>query len=285
MKTMPQYFRVAVRVLPEETPALAHFMSRDRREASREFFSLIRERMPEFKKAAFVRVPIRLGEDVFTHGKIGTEKREKLIEAMVSFAGLMRVLDVKKFRACATSAMRDAANSEEIVAEILAKSGIDVEIISGDEEASLIFEATGAIEGLYLDVGGGSTELTLYARGERICSESFELGTVRILSGTADEREWERFEDWLRMIKTEYRPARIIGTGGNINKIHQMLSKRGGESLYCAELRDNYDEKRSDTLMSALRIFLTAARLCRIDEIVVPKVGLADGIIRRSLGF
>ncbi len=268
----------------------------------------------DFKKAAFIRVPIRLGEDVFTAGRIGDEKQGRLVESMQGFAHLMNVFGVQAYRACATSAMREAANGPETVKKILTASGLNVEIISGQEEAAVIFEA-GDIAGLmnsdkhylYVDVGGGSTEVSVYSNRRRACSESFSLGTVRTLSGKTKEEEVEHFRECLNHIRREYCPVAIIGSGGNINKAHKMLTKKdkdNGDPLHYFELKTlhkqlsemSYDERigkfglndyRADVIIPALEIFLTAARRCRIDEIIVPRIGLVDGIIhqlyRRSL--
>ena len=260
----------------------------------------------EFKKAAFIRVPVRLGEDVFTSGRITDEKAHKVVEAMQGFAHLMRVFDVQAYRACATSAMREADNGAELVNEIHRASGIKVDIISGQEEAEIIFEA-GDIAGLggsdkrfiYVDVGGGSTEVTVYSDHGRAFSESFALGTVRMLSGATEAGETARFRECMRRIRSEFRPVAIIGSGGNINKAHKMLSKKEkdrNDPLHYVELellfkqlsRMNYDERiekfglndyRADVIIPALGIFLMVARICRIDEIIVPKIGLVDGII------
>ncbi len=259
----------------------------------------------EFKKAAFIRAPIRLGEDVFTTGRIGEEKRHKLNEAMQAFSHLMRTFDVQAYRACATSAMREAVNGPEVVEEIGIAAGISVEIISGQEEAETIFEA-GDTAGLmnsdkrylYVDVGGGSTEVTVYSNRKRACSESFPLGTVRMLSGATDRSETGRFKEWLHTVAAKYHPIAIIGSGGNINKAHKMLSKKEKEPLQYVELKlffeqlsdMSYEERmekcglndyRADVIMPALEIFLTAARTCKINEIIVPKIGLADGIVHQ----
>lgn len=257
----------------------------------------------EFKKAAFIRVPVRLGEDVFVSGTIGEEKRSRLVEAMVSFAHLMRMFDVKAYRACATSAMREAANGEQIVASIAEASGIAVEIISGRQEAETIFEA-GDIAGLmgsdksylYVDVGGGSTEVTLYSDHRRTLSESFALGTVRMISGAVDPEERVRFKKWLKAVRNEYKPVAIIGSGGNINKTHKLLGKKEREPLRLVEIellaeqlagmsleeriqKMGLNDYRADVILPALEIFTAAAKGCRINEVIVPKIGLADGII------
>jgi exopolyphosphatase/guanosine-5'-triphosphate,3'-diphosphate pyrophosphatase len=259
----------------------------------------------EFKKAAFIRVPIRLGEDVFTTGRIGEEKSAQLTETMQGFAHLITVFNVKKYRACATSAMREADNGRRTAGKIRRASGIAVEIISGQEEAETIFEA-GDIAGLtgsdksylYVDVGGGSTEISLYDNHQRVVSESFPLGTVRMISGAVGSGEIENFREWLRRTASHYEPSAIVGSGGNINKAHKILGKKEREPLHHVELKYlyeqlsemSYEERikkcgmnayRADVIMPAIEIFLAAGKSCRIDQIIVPKIGLADGIIHR----
>lgn len=259
----------------------------------------------EFKKAAFIRAPIRLGEDVFTLGYISNLKREKLCEAMLAFSHLMKSYNVKKYRACATSAMREATNGNEIVEYIAKKSGIEIEIISGKEEAETIFEA-GDIAGfmnadrsyLYVDVGGGSTEVTIYSNRQKVTSDSFPLGTVRMISSAVDEKEEKRFKEWLKEAAASYSPVAIIGSGGNINKVHKLLAKKEKESLRYVEMKIlydqlkmmSYDERiknmglntyRADVIMPAMKIFLMVAKSSKIDEIIVPKIGLVDGIIHQ----
>ncbi len=258
-----------------------------------------------FKKAAFIRVPIRLGEDVFTTGQIGEKKRAKLLEAMRSFASLMRTFSVKGYRACATSAMREAANSAEVVAEIAQQSGINIEIITGREEAETIFNSGGASnlmerDGsyIYVDVGGGSTEVTIYSNHKRVISDSFPIGTVRTISDAVDKESPERFKRWLEERARPLKPVAIIGSGGNINKVYKLLNKREGDSINYVELKIlynqikdmSYDERvrnmglnlyRADVIEPAMKIFLTVAKSCRINEILVPRVGLGDGIIQQ----
>ena len=261
----------------------------------------------EFRKAAFIRVPVRLGEDVFTVGKIGPEKFSRVVEAMEGFAHLIKVFNAKAWRACATSAMREAANGPELVAEIERKSGLVVEIISGIEEAETIFEAgetaginLGDKSSLYIDVGGGSVELNIFNGRRRAWSDSFLLGTVRTLKGKTREDEMERYREALHNIHKKYEPRAIVGSGGNINKVRKMLSKKArgknDTTLDIADLKKlheglsaiSYDERierfglndyRADVIVPALEIFLTAAHICKIDEVIVPTIGLADGVI------
>ncbi len=262
---------------------------------------------PRFRKAAFIRVPVRLGEDVFTTGEIGPGKFGRVVEAMQGFAHLIKVFDAKAYRACATSAMREASNGPALAREIERASGLRVEIISGHLEAETIFEAgqaTGLTSDgkryLFIDVGGGSTEVSVFSDCRRACSESFALGTVRTLSGTVTDAERERFREALTRIRARYRPHAIIGSGGNINKVRKMLAKKAGgpgenilhagdlKKLYDSLVAVGYDERmerfglndyRADVIVPALEIFLTAAATCRIGEVIVPTIGLADGII------
>lgn len=256
-----------------------------------------------FKKAAFIRVPIRLGEDVFTAGEISFEKRNKLCEAMTAFAQVMKTFNVKAYRACATSAMREAVNGGEVVDYIRERSGVNIEIISGIEEAKTIFEA-GDIERfipreqnyIYVDVGGGSTEVTVYSGNRRVTSESFPLGTVRTISKGVNKEEYKRFKEWLERIALPFKPVAIIGSGGNINKTHKLLNKREGEAIKYAELKELYSQLkalsyeqrikqfalntyRADVIIPAMKIFSTAAKVCKIDDIIAPRIGLADGVI------
>ena len=263
----------------------------------------------EFRKAAFIRVPVRLGEDVFADGQIGPEKFARVVEAMQGFAHLIKVFEARGWRACATSAMREATNGAQLVAEIERTSGLKVEIISGIEEAEILVEA-GETAGLnlsgksylFIDVGGGSVEVSVFNNRHRVFSESFLLGTVRTLSGKTKEDEMERFRQTLHHIREKYHPEAIVGSGGNINKIHKMLSKKAhgknDTTLDTGDLKKlfeelsaiGYDERmerfglndyRADVIVPALDIFLTAAHVCRIDDVIVPKIGLADGVIHR----
>ncbi len=258
---------------------------------------------PDYKKAAFIRVPIRLGEDVFLHKRVSEEKKKLLLQAMQGFSFLLEAYKVKSYKAYATSAMRDAENGDEIVSEIFNACGINVEIITGTMEADMVYEA-GGMETmmdknrnyLYIDVGGGSTELILYGNKRRLDACSFQVGTVRILTGQVAGEEWERLKRYLSDIYASYAPLSIIASGGNINKTHKLLGKREGESLNYPETKVLYDTLkkmtfeervrnyklnvyRADVIVPALKIFLTAAKICKTNEIHVPKLGLVDGIV------
>lgn len=257
----------------------------------------------DFKKVAFLRVPIRLGEDVFTKRRISEEKREMMMNAMYAFSYAMKVYGVNRYRACATSAMRDAGNGVEITRYIRENCGIDIEIVSGQEEANMIFEAGGLDQVmdknrnyLYIDVGGGSTEVVLFSNQQKLATFSFQLGTVRILADAVDEAEYDNFKKSLKKIYKEYCPLSIIASGGNINKIHKLLGKKEGEVILYPEFKVLYetmksmsfDERilnyklknyRADVIIPAMKIFHIICKTCNVNEIYAPKVGLSDGII------
>lgn len=258
----------------------------------------------DFKKAVFIRVPLRLGEDVFTKGEISEDKQQKLYDTMTGFFYIMKVYGVDRYKALATSAMRDAVNAMEIVDTIKEKCNIEIEIIDGITEGEIIVEAGGLDHMtdrdrnyLYVDVGGGSTEVILYSNHGKITSESFSIGTIRMLSGTVSKKEKGRFKEWLNDIYQSYYPLSIIGSGGNINKVYKLLGKTEGQYINYPELKVLYStlnemsleerilnyrlkSNRADVIAPAMKIFLTVCKHCRVNEIYVPRIGLADGIIR-----
>jgi len=259
--------------------------------------------VPAFKKVAFLRVPIRLGEDTFAKGFIDNEKKGRLNEAMLGFSHIMKAYSVSDYIACATSAMRDASNSAEVIKAISENAGIDINIISGKEEAEIIFQAGGlnsvmdvSRNYLYVDVGGGSTEVIIYSKQSKIDSQSFQIGTVRMLAEKVKDEEKLFFKEWLTQTYSKYAPLSVIASGGNINKIHKLLGKREKEPLSYDELKNLYDilknmsyeERmqeyklniyRADVIIPAMKIFLTIGKICKIDAFFVPKVGLVDGLI------
>jgi exopolyphosphatase/guanosine-5'-triphosphate,3'-diphosphate pyrophosphatase len=261
------------------------------------------ENFIDIKKNLLIRIPIRLGEDVFTTGKIGEQKAKALTEAITGFRYIMKAYNVIDFKACATSAMREAENGADIVALIKREAKIDIQIINGQTEAEIIF-ADGSAANIskesnyiYVDVGGGSTEITVFCENRKVDSRSFKLGTVRMLNQGVNEKEISEMQSWLRSITDTHKPAAIIGTGGNINKIQKLINKRSKEPLLYNELKKLYDkikeqsiedriiklklsENRADVIVPALQIFLTIMKTGNIDEVYVPKVGLADGIVR-----
>lgn len=259
---------------------------------------------PVFKKAELIRVPIRLGEDSFTSGIISEEKAEKLVAAMKAFKNLIKVYDAVDYRACATAAMREASNSEEIIKRIKKEAGINVELIDGKTEANLIFSNHIAesldddYSYLYIDVGGGSTELTLFSKKKVIASRSFNIGTIRILHDKVDKTQWIDFKDWIRNKTKDYGPMIAIGSGGNINKLYKMSERKENKPLSYARLKEMYDElnaytyeervtvlglnpDRADVIIPAGKILLTVMKNAEIEKIIVPQIGLSDGIVHQ----
>jgi len=259
---------------------------------------------PEFMKLNLLRIPLRLGIDVFTQGKIGAEREEMVISSMKVFSDLMKIYKVEHYRACATSAMRDAQNGAEIIDAVKKTSGIDIEIISGDEEATLIYENHVA-EGLdkdsaylYIDVGGGSTELTFYENGEMKYEHSFNIGTIRLLNNLVKDEHWKEMKEEIRKNINSKKPVVAIGSGGNINKIFSMSKTKDGKPMSAAYLKKCYKEMkgltvaermsryairedRADVLVPALEIFNNVMTWSDIEKIFVPKISVADGLIHR----
>jgi len=255
-----------------------------------------------YKKVDIVRVPIRLGTEAFLYQKISPETIEKFVFAMKAYANLMEAHQVSQFRACATSALREASNGNEIIEKIRRETGIEIEIISGQEEASIIYSTH--IEKLlvqdkallYVDVGGGSVEITLFENGETLASQSFNIGTLRILNEIVDENIWEEVQFWVQEI-TKNKNVYLIGSGGNINKVFKLSRKPKNEALsyqylenYLEGLRNySYEDRvlkldlnldRADVIIPALTIFTSIMKWSNASEIFVPKIGLADGIIK-----
>ena len=257
-------------------------------------------------KVQLVRVPLRLGEDAFVGGRISKKKSKQLISLMKAYHELMEIYEVEAFRACATSAMRDAENGMELVDKIYEKTGIKIEIIDGREEAQLISsDLIRALSGqeeetfLYIDVGGGSTELNLVRGSDLIESRSFDIGTIRQLSGKVRDEERESFGNYVQHLKETYGTLRLVGTGGNINKLLRLgaPSERANIcNLPVANLRAVADElrqytpvermlifrlkpDRAEVIVPAADIFLLVAEITEATEIIVPTKGLADGIV------
>ncbi|MDO4881290.1 MAG: ethanolamine ammonia-lyase reactivating factor EutA [Capnocytophaga sp.] len=260
-------------------------------------------KVPIFSKASLVRVPIRLGEDVFESGEISKGNTERLSEAIQAFSLLMKVYNVEKYQACATSAMREAKNGREIVLNIAKKTGIYIEIIDGQKEAAIIANTDlhSFIENdknyLYIDVGGGSTEFTIYSKGNNLASKSFPIGAVRLLRGKATNKIWEEVEEWIVKKTKNIKNIQAIGSGGNINKIFKASGNKKGEPLSLSFLNDflnkleslSYEERirdlelnpdRADVITYATRVYINAMKWAKAENIIVPKVGLSDGIIR-----
>lgn len=260
---------------------------------------------PSFKKSALVRVPIRLGADSFIKGAISDENRVRMIKAMKAFNLLMEVHGVQDYRACATSAMRDASNGPEVIEEIEKETGIQIQIIDGKTEAAIIFatDIQNIIEKdksyLYVDVGGGSTEMTVFSKGEIINSKSFKLGTVRLLNYTKPQAKliWDDMEAWIKENTKGLKKIALIGSGGNINKLFKISGKQIGEPLSLIYLKAHYNflkqmsyeerisemglnPDRADVIVPATKIYLSAMNWSGARKIYVPKIGLSDGIVK-----
>lgn len=254
------------------------------------------------KQMTHIRLPIRLGSDVFGNGRVSSEKETSMIHALHGFSLIMKAYKVDKYKACATSAMRDASNGPEIMQHVKELAGINVEIIQGTEEADYIFKSVldGILDKrnnyLYIDVGGGSTELTLIVKGKKMASSSFQLGTVRILQGKDPITEWERLHDFLKEHVEQYEIDSAIGSGGNISKLQKLAGNKKKRTIKTSDLKDiskelsklSYEERmneydlkydRADVIIPASRIFLSILEQCNIKETMVPKIGLADGLV------
>ena len=257
---------------------------------------------PEFIKVALVRVPLRLGFDVFDKGEITPVKTERLVKTIKSYKLLMDVYGVKHLKACATSAMRDARNSTEILKKVKLETGIDINIISGQDEASFIYENHIAENlnteesYLYIDVGGGSTELTFFSDGKLIFKESFNIGTIRLLKNQVNEAAWTEMKEFIKTKTKGHHHVTVNGSGGNINKVFSLSKRKEGKPLQLDLLRDYYKEfstmslqqrmtlyklreDRADVIVPALLIHINVMRWADAEEIYVPKIGLADGLI------
>lgn len=264
------------------------------------------DKEPQFKKSSLVRVPIRLGADAFVgNGVISEENTQRLIDAMEAFKLLMQVHKVERYKACATSAMREATNGTEVVEKILTATGVKIDIIAGKEEAAIISstDLSQLIEGdssyLYVDVGGGSTEFTIFSKGEIITSKSFKMGTVRLLNNkkSVNKEMFSNVEKWIKKNTQDLKRISLIGSGGNINKLFKMSARAEGKPISFIYLNAqyqflkqmSYDERiselslnpdRADVIIPATKIYLSAMKWSGARKIFVPKIGLSDGIIK-----
>ncbi|MGI8635493.1 MAG: exopolyphosphatase [Segetibacter sp.] len=258
---------------------------------------------PEFSKLNLVRIPLRLGFDVFETGVISAKRTSMILDAMKAYSLLLKLYEVEHLKACATSAMRDAKNGAEIMNRVKEETGIAIEIISGDLEASIIYENHVA-ENLdsnnsymYIDVGGGSTELTFFADAKIVYKQSFNIGTIRLLKNLVEEKMWDEMKNAIKQQTKGFKKIIAIGTGGNINKIFSISKKKDGKPLELNLLKDyfrefsavpakerirlfKFKEDRADVIVPALQIFINVMRWANADEILVPKIGLADGLIQ-----
>ncbi|MFS8083554.1 MAG: exopolyphosphatase [Ginsengibacter sp.] len=255
-----------------------------------------------FDKISLIRIPLRLGFDVFDTGKISPYKTELLLDTMRGFYFITKAYQVEHLKACATSAMRDALNTPELLIKIKDLTGIDVEVISGSDEASLVFEnhiaetLTKDNSYLYIDVGGGSTELTFFSNGKMEFKESFNIGTIRLLKNKITEKDWDEMKSLVKDKTKGSKEVVAIGSGGNINKIYSLSRLKDGKPLPLQLLRDYYKElnnatikqrvslyklkeDRADVIVPALQIYVNVMRWAGSEEILVPRIGLADGLI------
>ena len=263
---------------------------------------LSQQRKAEFVKLSLVRVPLRLGFDVFEKGEISEDKAQNLIKTIQSYKLLIDVYNVKHYISAATSAMRDARNAPFIIKRVKDETGMDIKVISGEEEASFIYENHVAENMntnesyLYIDVGGGSTELTFFSDGKLIIKKSFNIGTIRLLKNQVKEDAWNEMKEFIKNKLSGYHHITAIGSGGNINKIFSLSKKKEGKPLHLDLLRNYYKEfssislserismyhlreDRADVIVPALLIYINVLRWADAEEIYVPKIGLADGLI------
>jgi len=262
-----------------------------------------KNRPTQFKKTSLVRVPIRLGADVFLNDQISESNYLRMLDAMNAYQLLMKTHGVVKYRACATSAMREAENGEEIARRLEKDSNVHIEIIDGEDEATIIAstDLRDLIETektfLYVDVGGGSTEFTIFSNRKIVASKSFKLGTVRILNDMVRESKWDEVKKWIKKNTEMYDKVSLIGSGGNINSIYKNSGVKLGKPLSYFYLTNFYEKlksftyherifelqmnpDRADVIVPATKIYLSAMKWSKAKNIYVPKIGLADGIIK-----
>lgn len=256
------------------------------------------------KKISYTRIPLRLGLEVFEDGIISEQKAIEFKKTMLAFKLIAEVFNVEDMRVCATSAMREAKNGKEIQKMIKKETGVKIEIIDGNEEANIIFSSFLLIDYdlsqpfIVIDVGGGSTEISIFYEGEITNSKSFNIGTIRLLKKKVDPNIWNEINEWLEKTIKPNKKYLTFGTGGNINKIHKILGKKGKESIPVKELRAfnaelrklSLEERisefqlrpdRADVIVPASDIFLKITKKLKCKELFVPKIGLSDGMIHQ----
>jgi exopolyphosphatase / guanosine-5'-triphosphate,3'-diphosphate pyrophosphatase len=261
------------------------------------------KKIPSFNKLNLIRVPLRLGFDVFESGVISKERTGMVMQTMKAYKHLMNAYGVEHLKACATSAMRDAKNAADLIRKIKLETDIAIEVISGDLEANLIYENHVAENMdkdhsyLYIDVGGGSTELSFFSNGILIYKKSFNIGTIRLLKNMVKDAEWDEMKEAVKAVTKGHKEVVAIGTGGNINKVFSMSKRKDGKPLSLDLLKDYYKElgnvslqeritkyslreDRADVIVPALQIYTNTMRWADAAEIYVPKIGLVDGLIR-----
>lgn len=254
------------------------------------------------KKISYTRIPLRLGDDVFESGKISKLKQEHFVDSVLAFKLIAGIFEVEELRAVATSAMREAKNADKVIAKIKSKTGIEIEVISGQEEADLIFGTFMLLDFdkkspfVVVDVGGGSTEISVFENGTKTAAKSFEIGTIRLLKEKVNQSLWEEMTNWLQKNVDSTTDHQLFGTGGNINKIHKIIGLKDKEPVELKsmiKLFENLDKltveeridcfqlkpDRADVIVPALQIYLHVMRELNCKEISVPKIGLSDGMI------
>ncbi len=257
----------------------------------------------QFNKSSLVRVPIRLGQDAFTVGEISEINIQRMVDAMKAFKLLMKVHGVERYIACATSAMREAYNGKEVAELIKKKADIKIEIIDGKREAAIIastdlhYLLRNDQTYLYVDVGGGSSEFSLFSNSKMVASKSFKVGTVRLLNEMVNDIVWHEIEKWIKAITADYEDVTLIGSGGNINKVFKMSGKLQEKPLSYMYLHGQYsmlnalsyeqrisqlalNPDRADVIIPALKVYINAMKWSGARSIYVPKIGLSDGIIK-----
>ena len=257
----------------------------------------------QFNKLNLIRVPLRLGFDVFDTGSISKQKRAMMMQTMKAFQHLINAYEVKHTIDCATSAMRDAKNATDIIRKVKLETGIEIEIISGDFEAQIVYENHFAEKldnehsYLYIDVGGGSTEISFFTTGLLIFKKSFNIGTIRLLKNMVTTEEWDELKETIRLFTKNQKEVIAIGSGGNINKVFSLSKRKEDKPLSLEALRDYYKElsavgveermikynlrqDRADVIVPALQIYTNVMRWADAAEIYVPKIGLADGLVK-----
>ncbi len=258
---------------------------------------------PVYMKSELIRVPIRLGQDSFTVGEISKKNMKRVVKAMKSFKLIMKVYGVKHYMACATSALRESNNADELVARVKKKAKIKIEVIDGRKEAEIISNTTilnnfGQSQNyLYVDVGGGSSEFSVLQNGKRIVSKSFKTGTVRMLNNMVNEKVWFEIEKWIQTHTAGIENIALLGSGGNINKVFKLSNTKEGKPLTYIKINTFYQDlkklsyeqrilkynlnlDRADVILPALEIYLKALKWSGATKVFVPKIGLADGMIK-----
>jgi len=257
-----------------------------------------------FQKSSLIRMPIRLGEDSFNAGVISEKRVKKLTKTMLAFKYLMEVQEVVAYRACATSAMREASNGGDVVKRVKEETGVEIEIIEGKEEAEIIYSnqivelLNDSNPYLYVDVGGGSTEISLFENKKRISSHSFDIGTIRMLSNKVSKTDFKDMRDWLKELNYNGKEVKLIGSGGNINKIIKISGKKENQLMQYSELDKIYkflnfysmeerikvlgmNPDRADVIIPASEIFLKIMKWSGAKQIIVPTIGVSDGIVHQ----